>query len=158
MEVVPRQNGPVRQDAKKMRYVEWLTTPPQARNPKTKQELAAELDVYPKTLYNWEQDREFRQVWHGEAADVLDEHDAVDKRQRVLDTLYEAASDPRSPRHVQAAKLYLESIGAIGPQRIDVQVSSKALGLLSDDDIERLIARGLAEQQAELEVDVGEDT
>jgi hypothetical protein len=150
-DAMPARSGPVRQDPKKMRYIEWLTTPEIFRSPATKQDLAKELDVYPKTLYNWENDREFREVWHGEADVVLEEHGAVDKRQAVLDSLYEAASDPRSPRHVSAAKLYLEVIGAIGPQRIDVHVSSKALSMLSDDEIESLIARGLAEQRAEVE-------
>jgi|SRR6187402_1451357 len=149
---MPKISGPVRQDPKKMRYIEWLNTPAMMRQPQTKQELAAQLDVIPKTLYNWEQDAEFRQIWHSQAEGILEEHDAVDKIQRVLDTLYESASDTHSPRHVQAAKLYLEAVGAIGPQQIDVKVSSKALGMLGDDEIERLIARGLAEQRAELEV------
>ncbi|HEX5016006.1 MAG TPA: phBC6A51 family helix-turn-helix protein [Actinomycetes bacterium] len=148
---MPRRNVPVLQDAKKMRYIEWLNTPRQFRIPPTKAEMAAALDVYPKTLYNWENDREFRKVWRGEADEILDEHGAEDKVQVVLDSLYQAARDPRSPRHVTAAKLYLETIGAIGPQRVEVQVSSKALSMLSDDEIERLIARGLAEQRAEVE-------
>ena len=150
---MPRRNLPVLRDPKKMRYIEWLNTPKMMRSPQTKGELAAELDVYPKTLYNWENDREFREVWRGQATDVLEEHFGdEDKVQVVLDSLYESARDSRSPRHVAAAKLYLETIGAIGPQRIDVQVSSKALSMLSDDEIERLIARGLAEQRAEVEV------
>ena len=138
---------PVAQDAKKMRYIEWLTTPPQERSPRTEKELARELDVYPKTLYGWKQDREFRDVWRDETDEVIG---GEDKRARVMETLYMAAIDYRSPRHVQAAKLYLETIGAIGPQRVEVSVSSKALGMLSDDEIESLIARGLAEQQAEI--------
>ena len=50
---MPPPYVPVRQDAKKMRYIEWLTTPPQERVPATERELARELDVIPKTLYNW---------------------------------------------------------------------------------------------------------
>jgi hypothetical protein len=150
---MPPPYVPVRQDAKKMRYIEWLTTPPQERVPATERELARELDVIPKTLYNWKNDREFRDLWRDESDEVIG---GEDKRQRVMETLYMAAIDYRSPRHVQAAKLYLETIGAIGPQRVEVQVSSKALSMLSDDEIEQLIARGLAEQRAELAV--GEDT
>lgn len=150
---MPFKSGPVAQDPKKMRYIEWLNTPKMMRTPATKGELAAELDVYPRTLYNWEQEPEFRKLWHGQAERILDEHDAPDKIQQVLDTLHEAAIDSHSPRMVSAAKLYLETVGAIGPQKIDVQVSSKALGMLSDDEIERLIARGLAEQRAEVDGD-----
>ena len=143
---------PVTQDAKKMRYIEWLTTPPQERHPGTEKELARELDVYPKTLYMWKQDREFRDVWRDDADEVIG---GEDKRQRVMETLYMAAIDYRSPRHVQAAKLYLETIGAIGPQQVQVHVTSKALSMLTDDEIESLIARGLVEQSSEVEVAEG---
>ena len=138
---------PVRQDARKMRYIEWLTTPPQFRDPPTEMELAKELDVYQKTLYNWRQDREFRDVWRDDADEVIG---GEDKRQRVMETLYMAAIDYRSPRHVAAAKLYLETIGAIGPARVDVQVMNKAVGLLTDAELEKLIGIGLAEQKAEI--------
>src|SRR5262245_34283960 len=127
-----------------MRYIEWLTTPPQDRIPAQEKELAKELDVYPKTLYNWKQDREFRDVWRDESDEVIG---GEDKRQRVLETLYMAAIDYRSPRHVAAAKLYLETIGAIGPSREPSQ-ASKAVGLLTDAELQSLIAQGLAEQKA----------
>ena len=141
-----KSHVPVRQDIRKMRYIEWLTTPPNDRNPPNETELAKELDVYPKTLYNWRQEREFRDVWRDDADEVIG---GEDKRQRVLETLYTAAIDYRSPRHVSAAKLYLETIGAIGPQRVDVQVTNKAIGLLTDDELNSLIARGVVEMQRE---------
>ena len=143
---MPKTYVPVRQDIRKMRYIEWLTMPPQERRPPTEAELARELDVYPKTLYNWRQEREFRDVWRDDADEVIG---GEDKRQRVMETLYMAAIDYRSPRHVSAAKLYLETIGAIGPQRIDVQVSNKAIGLLTDEEIEKLIGKELADQRAD---------
>ena len=140
---------PVRQDPKKMRYIEWLTTPPQHRDPSTEKQLAAELDVYPKTLYNWKHEREFREVWSDQADQIVG---GEDKRQRIMETLYMAAIDYRSPRHVQAAKLYLEAIGAMQPQRLSVEVSPKALGMLDDEELEILIAKGVAELQREEEV------
>jgi hypothetical protein len=66
-----------------------------------------------------------------------------------MEVLYRAATDERNPRHVTAAKLYLEATGAIQPPRLNVEVSAKALGMLSDDEIESLIARGVAEMKAE---------
>jgi hypothetical protein len=142
MGAMAKSYTPVRQDAKKMRYIEWLTTPPQHRQPASEKDLAAELDVYPKTLYNWRQEREFRDVWRDGADEVIG---GEDKRQRVMETLYMAAIDYRSPRHVAAAKLYLETIGAIGPSRIDVRVDAKAIGMLDDEELERLIGIGVAE-------------
>jgi hypothetical protein len=147
MQGMAKSYMPVRQDVRKMRYIQWLTTPPQERIPSTQADLAKELDVYPKTLWNWRQDREFRDVWRDDADEVIG---GEDKRQRVMETLYMAAIDYRSPRHVAAAKLYLETIGAIGPQRIDIQVSNKAIGLLTDEELAKLIDQGLTEQKTEL--------
>jgi len=144
---VPRNTYiPVRQDPRKMRYIEWLTTVPDYRIPKTEREIAKELDVYTKTLFNWRKDKDFREVWQGQADDVVGH---PDRRQAVMEVLYRAATDERNPRHVTAAKLYLEATGAIQPPRLNVEVSSKALGMLSDDEIESLIARGVAEMRAE---------
>lgn len=129
-----------------MRYIEWLTTIPDHRVPKTERELARELDMYQKTLYNWRQDKDFREVWGEEADEVIG---TPDKRQAVLDVLFLAATNPRNPRHVQAAKLYFEATGAISPPKVEVSLSGKALSMLTDDEIEGLIARGVAEMKAE---------
>jgi hypothetical protein len=137
---------PVLQDPRKMRYIEWLTTVPNYRVPRTERELAHELDVFPKTLYNWRQDREFIDIWRGESDEVIG---GPDRRQAVLETLYRAATDERNPRHVTAGKLYLEAIGAMAPPKLDVTISGKALGLLTDEEIERLIAMGVAELKQE---------
>lgn len=130
---------PVRQDPEKMRFIEWLTTPPAARQPPTEAEFARMIDVHVKTLYNWKHDREFRETWQSETDQVIGD---LDKRQRVLDTLYEAASDPRNPRHVSAAKLYLEAIREMTPER---ESGAKAIGMLTDDELAKMIDRTLAE-------------
>jgi hypothetical protein len=137
---------PVRQDPEKMRYIEWLTTPPKAREPATEQEFARMIDVHTKTLYNWKQDREFRDVWQGETDQIIGD---LDRRQAVLDTLFEAARDPRNPRHVAASKLYLEAVGAMTPPKLDVTVNHKNVGQLTDAELDGLIARGAAELRAE---------
>lgn len=129
-----------------MRFIEWLATPPEARVPATEREFATMIDVHVKTLFNWKQDREFRDVWQGEADTVIGD---LDKRQAVLETLYRTASDSHNPRHVAAAKLYLDAIGAMQPAKLEVTVGTKALGLLTDDELERLVARGAAELMAE---------
>ena len=144
-EAMPIQYVPVRQDAKKMAYIEWLTTPPHARVPSNEKELAKQLDVYHKTLYNWRHDREFREVWQDNTDAVIG---GEDRRQAVMDALYQAASDDHNPRHVQAAKLYLDAIDKMSPTKNNVKVSHKALGMLTDEEIETLMARGIAEQQA----------
>jgi hypothetical protein len=136
---VSKAYEPVRQNPEKMRFIEWLTTPPTARNPPTEAEFARMLDVHVKTLYNWKHDREFREVWQGETDQVIGD---LDKRQRVLDALYEAAADVRNPRHVSAAKLYLEAIKQMSPER---ESGAKAIGLLTDAELALMIDRNLAE-------------
>jgi hypothetical protein len=126
---------PVRQDPEKMRFIEWLTTPPAARQPPTEAEFARMLDVHVKTLYNWKHDREFREVWQGETDQVIGD---LDKRQRVIDALYDAASDPRNPRHVTAAKVYLDAIKQMSPER---ESGAKAIGMLTDAELELMIKR-----------------
>ena len=130
---------PVRQNPEKMRFIEWLTTPPTARVPPTEAEFARMIDVSVKTLYNWKHDREFRDVWQGETDQVIGD---LDKRQTVLDTLFKAASDERNPRHVAAAKLYLDAIKQMTPER---QSEAKAIGLLTDAELALMIDRTLAE-------------
>lgn len=137
---------PVRQDPEKMRYIEWLTTPPRARVPATEGEFAKMIDVHQKTLFNWRQDREFREEWQKQTDQVVGD---LDRRQIVLDELFETARDRRNPRHVVAAKLYLDAIGAMTPPKIDVTVSHKAIGMLTDDELEKLVARGAAELREE---------
>jgi hypothetical protein len=61
-----------------------------------------------------------------------------------MDVLYDAAVDARNPRHVQAAKLYFDTLGAISPPREGV--NTKAIGMLTDDEIEQLLSRGILEQ------------
>jgi hypothetical protein len=138
---------PVRQNPEKMRFIEWLTTPPTARNPPTEAEFARMIDVSVKTLFNWKHDREFRDVWQGETDQVIGD---LDKRQAVLDALYAAASDPRNPRHVPAAKLYLEAIKQMSPER---QSEAKAIGMLTDAELALMIDRTLAEAGEQLQGD-----
>ena len=47
-------------DQTKAEYLEWLLTPPQEREVKTKTEMAERLDVHLSTLYSWENSDEFQ--------------------------------------------------------------------------------------------------
>lgn len=130
-----------------MRYIEWLTTPPPMREPATEEELALEIDVHTKTLYNWRHDPEFKAVWHGETDKVVG---GDDRRQAVIDALYEAASDPSHPRQVAAAKEYRVWVEQMSPPSEPGTVTAtKPLTLLTDDEIKDLLARGLQNQQYE---------
>ena len=128
-----------------MRYIEWLTTPPDMRNPPTEEALAAELDVYPKTLYNWRHDREFKQVWNDEADQVLGGEEGQDKRQQVINKLHEVAMDDHHPRQIAAAKEFLAATRDLRPEMGDDDLTAeRALSMLDDDELEALIAKGAA--------------
>lgn len=142
---MPRRSLPVRQDAKKMAYIEWLSTPPAQRVPRTEEEFAKTIDVYKKTLYNWRHEREFRDVWRDTSDDII-LSGTEDFRPKIMETLARAAMDERNPRHVQAAKVYFDNVKAMTPDSDD-EVGDKALGMLTDDELEHLLARGLSEQQ-----------
>lgn len=44
----------------KKEYLEWLMTPPSERSPSTKLDMAEQLGVTQRTLYNWENTEEFQ--------------------------------------------------------------------------------------------------
>lgn len=138
----------VTQDPRKMRFIEWLTTPPPMREPDTEEAFAAVIDVHPKTLHNWKHDPEFKSVWHGENDKVLG---GDDRRKAVIDALFEAASDPNHPRQVTAAKEYREWLKLMSPETEGTGevVAHKRLELLTDEEIDDLLARGLQNQQIE---------
>lgn len=131
---------PVRQDPRKMRYIEWLTTPMSERTPSNEIELAAELDVYPKTLYNWRHEREFKDVWSEETETVgLSE----DKRANIINNLYEVGMDKTNPRMVMAAKEFLNYYKELRPERDgEDPTAGKALNMLSDEELDALLAEG----------------
>lgn len=139
----------VTQDPKKMLFIEWLTTPPPDRDPPTEEEFAATIDVHPKTLYNWKRDPEFKGVWHAETDKVVG---GDDRRQAIMDALFEAASDPGNPRMVSAAKEWRQWVEQMSPPAAEggEVVATKRIELLTDEELDDLLARGLANQQVEI--------
>lgn len=134
-----------RDDPRKMRYIEWLTTPKDMREPKTERELAKELDIYVKTLYNWRHDREFRDVWRDSTDEIVG---GEDKRQQVIDSLFKVAVDRFHPRQVAAAKLYTDLIREISPPRegdfaIGGSSGKVPVDMLTDEELDALIKRGV---------------
>lgn len=142
----------VKDDPRKLAYIKWLTTPRELRNPPTEKEFAESIDVYPKTLYNWRHDREFIAAWQDETNEVVG---GDDKRQEVIDALYKAARDPKNPRHVQAAKLYLETLRDIAPPKggeieLDGGRGKVPLDMLTTEELEKLIDIGVSMGKAEI--------
>lgn len=131
-------------DARHLRLIEWLTTPPAMREPKTKAGLAEEFGVSPRTVRDWQARPEVRAAWEKRSMEVAGDPERV---QAVLDELHTVALDRTSPKQVTAAKLYLEAVDAIKPPEMTVNV--KDARALSDDELDALIARGAAELKLE---------
>lgn len=133
-----------REDPRKVRLMEWLTTPPSERQPDSKTKLAAELGVTIRSLRDWMSKPDFREDWDREAKDIVG---TPERAQQVLDTLFKAATDPLNRNHVQAAKLYLDATNAITPPPIKVEVTRPSE--LSDAELDALLAQGAAELRTE---------
>lgn len=128
-----------REDHRKVRYMEWLTTAPSLRNPPSKAKLAKELGVDERTLRGWQRQPLFRQDWEANAQEVIR---SPERTSEVLDELYRVATDPTAKNQVQAARLYLEATDAIKPKPIEVKVTKPAE--LSDAELDALLAEGAA--------------
>jgi predicted xylose isomerase-like sugar epimerase len=134
--------SPLFDDARKLRLLEWLTTVPSERSPRTKGGLADELGVSARTLRDWQAKDEFLREWEKRAREVAGD---PERTQRVLDALFQTGVDSEHRQHVQAAKTFLEAIGAIKPHVQQVEVSG-GVQQLSDEQLSALIAEHAAAQ------------
>lgn len=93
-------------DAKRARmeqYLDWLLTPEDERDPLTKTHMAERLGVSLQTLHNYDGDRWLQDEYMRRARG----HFKVAKFGRVLDTLYQIATNPSHKASVTAANAIL---------------------------------------------------
>lgn len=131
-------------DWRKVKFMEWLLTPPVDREPRSKQALADLFQVDTRTMSGWAEHPQFREEWQRRVTQIVGD---PSRAQRIMDTLYVAATDPGNKAQVQAAKLYLEATNAIKPPSVEVTVKRPVD--LTDDELDQLIARGAAELRSE---------
>jgi len=94
-------------------YAEWLATPLQNRDCKTKTALAKRIGVARKTLYRWEEREGFKErVWHKKKAKV-----SVEDFPKVMDAIIHRASATEKTMDWKAAnkasEIFLEWIGNV---------------------------------------------
>ena len=97
-----------------------------------------------RTLENWSDEPDFRQSWERRANDIIG---SPERAHEVLDALHQTAIDTKHRQHVSAAKLYLEATKAMRPPQLEVTM--KRPGELSDDELNALLAQGVAHLQQE---------
>lgn len=129
-------------DWRKVKYMEWLLTPPADRQPPSKQKLADLFQVDVRTLRGWSEHPQFREEWQRNVTRIVGN---PDRGQHIMDTLYQAATDPKNRQQVQAAKLYLEATNAIKPPPVEVTV--KRPMEMTDEELDQLLAQGIAESK-----------
>lgn len=128
---------PAMNDFRVQRFLEWLLTPRDERNPGTQAALAEELGVHRNTLGEWKNDPDFLAEWERQYRKTVG---SPERAQSVLNSLYETATDRTDPRQVPAARAYLEAIDVMKPKRVDVTVTKGAAKELSDDELLAMLA------------------
>lgn len=123
---------------KKQRFAEWLCTPKRERDPSTQEQLAKRLRVGTTTLSRWKQDVEFLKLWEEHYLLTVG---SPERKQALMDTLYKTGSDADDPRHVSAAKTYMDIAEGLRPQQIEVNVNHRPIKEWSDEMLDAVLAR-----------------
>lgn len=111
-------------------YLEWLLTPKDVRDPKTKTEFAAMLDVTIQTLTNYERDAWFkRELWNRARRSLK-----VTKWAEVVEAMFGIATDPGNRNAVSAARLLKEIIVMDIGESDNVDFDAKSI-----EELERLL-------------------
>ena len=144
---MPGATGPIPRrldlnDHRIRRFIEWLCTIRDERDPRTQTELATQLGVSSQTLGLWKNNPDFLAAWEYQYRKTTG---SPEKQQAVLEALHATAIDRTDPRQVPAARAYLEATDAIKPKKIDVTVT-KATKDLSDEELNALLAEGAARE------------
>jgi hypothetical protein len=133
-------------DPRHVRLVDWLVTPKSERQPRTLAGLAEELGVSDRTLRDWRERSDVRQLWEKRSREVVG---SPERAQEVIDALYQRAMDSQDAKQVQAAKLYLEAVDAIRPPTVEIR-DSRDLAKVTDEELQAMIAataRGMLESR-----------
>jgi hypothetical protein len=130
-------------DWRKQRFLEWLCTIKEDRDPPLQRDLASELNVQPSVLVRWKNEPEFYAAWEFQYRKTIAN---PERMQLVLERLYETATDRTDPRQVPAAREYRIAVEGVAPTRIELDVRSAKD--MTDEELARLIAAGA---QSELE-------
>lgn len=119
-------------DARQEAYISWLCTPPQEREPSSKNAYATAHGVDVSTLRRWEKKDVFRKAWQAKVDEV---QGSPERSQRLLDTLYGKALEG----DIKAAQLYLQATNRMAPPTVTLK-SEKGAAELSDQELDDLIA------------------
>lgn len=112
-------------------YIEWLVAPREAREPKTKTEVAEWLGVTPKTLRNWEKDTRVMRL----VSQRTKNNAKIQNASSILEALYKTATDTESSRQVAAAKVYLDYV----EEKVE-EISAEDLKDIPPEELAQMLA------------------
>lgn len=140
------KSTPVMSDWRVQRYLEWLCTPADDREPSNQRELAEVLGVHFTVLSYWKKDPDFLGAWETLYRKTVG---APDRIQTVLDQLYNTAKDRTDPRQVQAARAYLEAVDAARPPKVARPTTTGAAKELSNEQLLSILAERASQELAQ---------
>ena len=94
-------------------FIDWLLIAPDLREPKSQAKLADLMGIAKETLTRWKQDADFLREWERRYKATVAN---PEKMQRVMEALYQSATDPMDPKFVQSARAYMEGVDRLMPQ------------------------------------------
>ena len=103
-------------DANRERFILWLCTPPAERDPRTQDALAQEFGYSPgsSVLTALKRDPEFLRDWNTRYLQTIS---SPEKKMRIMERLEATALDEDDPKHVQAAKAYIDIVDSLQPSK-----------------------------------------
>jgi hypothetical protein len=123
-------------DWRVQRFLEWLCTIAEDREPKTQGALCEELGWVKQRAVDMKNDPDFLAAWEHRYRKTVG---SPEKAQLVVTRLFETATDRTDPRQVPAARAWMEAVDAVRPKRVDVTVS-KAAKDLSEEELNAILA------------------
>lgn len=123
-------------DWRVQRFLEWLCTIAEDREPKTQKDLCEELGWVKQRAADMKNDPDFLAAWEHRYRKTVG---SPEKAQLVVTRLFETATDRTDPRQVPAARAWMEAVDAVRPKRVDVTVS-KAAKDLSEEELNAILA------------------
>ena len=138
-------------DEHRERFILWLCTPPAERDPRTQDALAQEFGYKPgaSVLTQLKSDPEFLREWNTRYLQTIS---SPDKKMRIMERLEQTALDEDDPKHVQAARTYLDIVESMSPRGPGGSTASepvKPASDLSDEALEALLSKGARDELAE---------
>lgn len=130
------------------RLIEWLLRPKSERVPRTQSDLASQMGCDPSQLSAWKRDVEFLQAWDSQYLQTIGSPDA---KMKIMQTLMATATDPDDPKHVQAAKTYMEIEGSLRPSKaqVDVNLHGAKPSELTDAQLDELMSSKAGDELAQ---------